>query len=67
MQEIKNEQVTLGSTAVLSDIKSFFTSVPLTETISITLDHDYNRKKYQLPYQIIKQKKSLTLCTFHTK
>ena len=43
--KIKNEQIPLGFTMVLFDVKSLFTSVPLTETIDIILDRVYNRKE----------------------
>ena len=54
MEKIKNKQVPLGFNVLSTDVKSFFTPVPLTETISITLGRDYNCKKYQLSYQITK-------------
>ena len=54
MGKIKNKQVALGFNVLSTDVKSFFTPVPLTEAISITLGRDYNRKKYQLSYQITK-------------
>ena len=44
MGKIKNEQIPLGFTMVSFDVKSLFTSVPLTETIDIILDRVYNRK-----------------------
>ena len=45
MGKIKNEQIPLGFTMVSFDVKSLFTSVPLTETIDIILDRVYNRKE----------------------
>ena len=45
MGKIKNEQIPLGFTTMVSFVKSLFTSVPLTETIDIILDHVYNRKE----------------------
>ena len=44
MGKIKNEQILPGFTMVSFDFKSLFTSIPLTETIDIILDHVYNRK-----------------------
>ena len=44
MGKIKNEQIPLGFTMVSFDVKSLFTSLPLTET-DIILDHVYNRKE----------------------
>ena len=45
MGKIKNEQIPLGFTMVSFDVKSLFTSVPLTETIDIILGRVYNRKE----------------------
>ena len=45
MGKIKNEQIPLGFTMVSFDVKSLFTSFPLTETIDIILDRVYNRKE----------------------
>ena len=45
MGKIKNEQIPLGFTLVSFDVKSLFTSVPLTETIDFILDRVYNRKE----------------------
>ena len=45
MGKIKNEQIPLGFTMVSFDVKSLFTSVPLTEKIDIILDRVYNRKE----------------------
>ena len=46
MGKIKNEQIPLGFTTMVSFVfKSLFTSVPLTETIDIILDHVYNCKE----------------------
>ena len=43
--KIKNEKIRLGFTMVSFDVKSLFTSIPLTETIDIILDRVYNRKE----------------------
>ena len=45
MEKMKNEQIALGFTMVSFNVKSLFTSVPLTETIDIILDRVYNRKE----------------------
>ena len=45
MGKIKNQQIPLGITMISSDVKSLFTSVPLTETIDIILNCFYNRKE----------------------
>ena len=45
MGKIKNEQIPLGFTMVSFDIKSLFTSVPLTEAMDIISDRVYNRKE----------------------
>ena len=45
MGKIKSEQIPLGFTMVSFDIKSLFTSIPLTGTIDVILDRVYNRKE----------------------
>ena len=45
------------------DVKSLFTSVPLTETIDIILDRVYNRKEISNVLTKDETKKLLTLCT----
>ena len=45
------------------DVKSLFTSVPLTETIDIILDRVYNRKEISTALTKNEIKKLLTLCT----
>ena len=45
------------------DVKSLFTSVPLTETIDIILDRVYNRKEISTALTKNEIKKMLTLCT----
>ena len=61
MGKIKNEQIPLGFTMVSFDVKSLFTSLPLTET-DIILDHVYNRKEIStiLPKNVMKK---LLTCT----
>ena len=63
MGKIKNKQIPLGFTLVSFDIKSFFTSVPLTETIDITLDRHYNRKEISTVLTKNEMKKLLIFCT----
>ena len=63
MGKIKNKQIPLGFTLVSFDIKSFFTSVPLTETIDITLDRNYNRKEISTVLTKNEIKKLLIFCT----
>ena len=53
----------LGFTMVSFDVKSLFTSVPLTETIDIILDRVYNRKEISTALTKNEIKKLLTLCT----
>ena len=48
---------------VLFDVKSLFTSVPLTETIDIILDLVYNRKEISTVLTKSEMNKLLTLCT----
>ena len=43
--KIKNEQIPLGFTMISFEVKSLLTSVPLTGTINIILDHVYNCKQ----------------------
>ena len=45
MGKIKNEQISLGFTMVYFEVKSMFTSLPLTEIIDIALDRVYKRKE----------------------
>ena len=45
------------------DVKSLFTSVRITETIDIILDHIYNRKEMSTVLTKDKMKKFLTLST----
>ena len=45
------------------DVKSFFTSVQLTETIDIILGRVYNRKEISTVLTNYEMKKMLTLCT----
>ena len=45
------------------DVKSLFTSVPLTETINIILDRVYNRNEISTVLTKNEMKKLLTLCT----
>ena len=63
MAKIKNEQIPLDFTVVSFDVKSLFTSVPLTETIDIILDRVYNRKQISTVLTKNEMKKLLTLCT----
>ena len=63
MAKIKNEQIPLDFTVVSFDVKSLFTSVPLTETIDIILDRVYNRKEISTVLTKNEMKKLLTLCT----
>ena len=65
MEKMKNEQIALGFTMVSFNVKSLFTSVPLTETIDIILDRVYNRKEILTKIVLTKNemKKLLTLCT----
>ena len=63
MGKIKNKQIPLGFTLVSFDIKSFFTSVPLTETIDITLGRNYNRKEISTVLTKNEMKKLLIFCT----
>ena len=60
---MKNEQIPLGFTMASFDVKSLFTSVPLTETIDIILDHVYNREKISTVLTKHEMKKLLTLST----
>ena len=43
--KIKNEQIPLGFTMISVEVKSLLTSIPLTGTINIILDHVYNCKQ----------------------
>ena len=63
MAKIKNEQIPLDFTVVSFDVKSLFTSVPLTETIDIILDRVYNRREISTVLTKNEMKKLLTLCT----
>ena len=63
MGKIKNEQMPLGFTMVSFDVKALFTSIPLTETIDIILDRNYNRKEISTALTKNEMKKLLTLCT----
>ena len=63
MAKIKSEQIPLGFTMVSLDVRSLFTSVPLTETIDIILDHAYKRKEIPTVLTKDEMKKLLTLCT----
>ena len=63
MGKIKSEQIPLGFTMVSFDVKSLFTSIPLTETIDVILDCVYNRKEISTILTKSEMKKLLTLCT----
>ena len=63
MGKIKNEQIPLGFTIISFDIKSLFTSVPLTEPIVIILDRVYNCKEILTVVTRGEIRKMLTLCT----
>ena len=61
--KIKNEQIPLGFTMISFEVKSLLTSVPLTGTINIILDHVYNCKQMLTVLIKDEMKKMLTLIT----
>ena len=63
MGKMKNKKIPLGFTIVSFDVKSLFSSVPLTETIDFILDHVYNRKEISNVLTKNEVKKLLILCT----
>ena len=63
MGKIKNEQMPLRFAVVSFDAKSLFTSIPLTETIDITLELVHNRKEISTVLTKSEMNKLLTLCT----
>ena len=63
MEKIKNEQIPLGFTMVLFDVKSLITPLPLTETVDVILHRVCNRKEISTVLTKNETKKLLTLCT----